>query len=65
MTLHLHESRLMRRTGEIQVDYNARTKFSDCFTGSRKSFIIKGRGSSVVEQPIRKPSQDNENEQDT
>ena len=28
-------------------------KFSDCFTGSRKSFSIKGRGSSVVEQPIR------------
>jgi len=24
-TRHLHESRLVRRTGEIQVDYNART----------------------------------------
>src|SRR5439155_9789129 len=24
-TRHVHESRLMRRTGEIQVDYNART----------------------------------------
>ena len=28
-------------------------KFSACFLGSCKSFIIKGRGSSVVEQPIR------------
>jgi hypothetical protein len=30
-----------------------------------KSFIIKGRASSVVEQPIRKPWQDNENKDDS
>ena len=30
-----------------------------------KSFIIKGRGSSVVEQPIRKPWQDDENKEDS
>jgi hypothetical protein len=40
-----------RNSGRLQCKNNA--KFSDCFTGSRKSFIIKGRGSSVVEQPIR------------
>ena len=40
-----------RNSGRLQRKNNA--KFSDCFTGSRKSFIIKGRGSSVVEQPIR------------
>src|SRR5260221_12249240 len=41
----------LRNSGRLQCKNNA--KFSDCFTGSRKSFIIKGRGSSVVEQPIR------------
>jgi len=40
-----------RNSGRLQCKNNA--KFSECFTGSRKSFIIKGRGSSVVEQPIR------------
>ena len=40
-----------RNLGRLQRKNNA--KFSDCFSGSRKSFIIKGRGSSVVEQPIR------------
>src|SRR6266446_10238358 len=40
-----------RNSGRLQCKNNA--KFSDCFTGSRKSFSIKGRGSSVVEQPIR------------
>jgi hypothetical protein len=40
-----------RNSGRLQRKNNA--KFSDYFTGSRKSFSIKGRGSSVVEQPIR------------
>src|SRR5260370_35600176 len=40
-----------RNSGRLQRKNNA--KFSDCFTGSRKSFSIKGRGSSVVEQPSR------------
>ena len=39
-----------RNSGKLQ---RKNAKFSDCFTGGRKSFIIKGRGSSVVEQPIR------------
>jgi hypothetical protein len=30
-----------------------------------KSFIMKGRGSSVVEQPIRKPWQNSDNKQDS
>jgi len=43
-----------RNSGRLQRKNNA--EFSECFTGSRKSFIIKGRGSSVVEQPIRNRS---------
>src|SRR6266436_2468294 len=52
-----------RNSGRLQRKNNA--KFSDCFTGSRKSFSIKGRGSSVVEQPIRKLRQRHLNKQDS
>src|SRR5438445_7679753 len=40
-----------RNSGRLQRKNNA--KFWECLTGSHKFFSIKGRGSSVVEQPIR------------
>jgi hypothetical protein len=52
-----------RNSGRLQRKNNA--KFSDCFTGSRKSFSIKGRGSSVVEQPIRKPLEGDADKRDS
>ncbi len=68
----------IRRGGEFVIESTAthrrnshrlKRKFdanlTQGFDGGNKSFIIKGRGSSVVEQPIRKPRQDNESKEDS
>src|SRR5260370_33186035 len=39
-----------RNSGRLQRKNNA--KFSNCFTGGRKSFSIKGRGSVGVHKPF-------------
>ena len=48
-------ARHRRNLDRLQRKFDA--NLTQGFDGGNKSFIIKGRGSSVVEQPIRKPRQ--------